>query len=278
MYAQKEDVGKRVTLSSVLANMNPMAANLRLWLLRSLCGRAEFICVSDAAATDLKKSLGYDNAAVHTIPNPVIDAQFYQRAKCKAEHSWFHAKDIKVILAVGRLHRQKGFDILLEAFSRVYSKRQDVRLLILGEGPERPSLEQQRDTLGLQEVVDMPGFVANPLPYMANADLFVFSSRWEGLGNVLIEALACGVKVVATDCPSGSREILENGRYGELVPPDDPEALAVAMMRALRTQKLPSVSSQWLERYSVKQAISRHLEVMGLKPDFPIYWDLTPSR
>ncbi len=253
------------TLTSVLKNMNSLSADLRLWLLRSFCGEAEFVCVSDGAATDLKKNIRRANAVVYSIPNPVIDEQFYQRAKIKVEHTWFYEEGIKVILAVGRLHIQKGFDVLLKAFSKVYSNRQDVRLLIMGEGPDRAFLEQQRDKLGLREVVDMPGFVANPLPYMTNADLFVFSSRWEGLGNALIEALACGVKVVATDCPNGPREILENGRYGELVPPDDPEALAVAMMRALRTRKSLSVSFRWLERYSVKQVVSRHLEVMGLK-------------
>ncbi len=254
------------TLSKVLDTVNPMQAWLRLWLLRHFCAGRPFICPSQQAAQDLAQNLGGAVPQIRMIPNPVIDSDFFLRVREEIVHPWFASGNHKVVLAVGRLHRQKGFDILLEAFAQVLVRRKDVRLLILGEGGERSVLEQQRHRLGLDEVVEMPGYVSNPLPYMANADVFVLSSRWEGLGNVLIEALACGARVVATDCPSGPREILEQGRYGRLVPPEDPTALAKALVTALDAEA-PQVYPEWIERYRENRAVVQHLEVMGL-PEF----------
>ncbi len=254
------------TLSKVLDTVNPLQAWLRLWLLRHCCAGRPFICPSLQAAEDLAQNLGASVPQIRMIPNPVIDSDFILRVRDEVGHPWFASGNHKVILAVGRLHRQKGFDSLLDAFAQVWVRRKDARLLILGEGDERSALEQQRHRLGLDGVVEMPGYVANPLPYMAKADVFVLSSRWEGLGNVLIEALACGTRVVATDCPSGPREILEHGRYGRLVPPGDPTTLANALVTALDA-KTPQVSPEWMERYREDQVVMRHLDVMGL-PEF----------
>ena len=254
------------TLSKVLDTMNPLHAWLRLWLLRHFCAGRPFICPSQQAAQDMAQNLGGAVPQIRMIPNPIIDSDFFLRVRKEVVHPWFASGNYKVILAVGRLHHAKGFDILLEAFAQVLVRRKDVRLLILGEGDERSALEQQRHRLGLDGVVEMPGYVSNPLPYMAKADVFVLSSRWEGLSSVLIEALACGARVVATDCPSGSREILEHGRYGRLVPPENPTALANALVTALDAET-PQVSPEWIERYCEDQAVARHLEVMGL-PEF----------
>ncbi len=256
------------TLTKALDSINPLEAKLRLWLLRKFCAEHPFVCASKKAAEDLARTLGSSSISdVFSIPNPVIDSEFFRRAKETVSHPWFETKDQQLILAVGRLHQAKGFDILLEAFAKVYDKRKDVRLLILGEGLERPALERQRQELSLEQVVDMPGYTANPLPYMVKSDVFVLSSRREGLGNVLIEALACRARIVATDCLSGPREILDHGRYGYLVPPENPEMLAATLLTALEDDRAPRVSQEWLKRYHVDQAVRRHLEVMGL-PDY----------
>jgi len=135
-------------------------------------------------------------------------------------------------LSIGRLTKAKNYSTLIEAFAKVRQQR-DVRLAILGNGEERPSLEGLVRRLGLENDVWLPGFVDPPYPYLARASVFVQSSIWEGFPTVIVEALAFGVPVVSTDCPSGPREILENGRFGELVPVGDVEALADAIRRAL---------------------------------------------
>ena len=136
------------------------------------------------------------------------------------------------MLAAGRLTRQKNFPLLIRAFHRVRSGR-SLRLVILGAGPERAQLERLVASLGLQDAVSLPGWTADPLACMARADLFVMSSRWEGLPLALIEALASGCPVVSTDYRHGPAEILDGGVFGRLVPPGDEAALADAMERTL---------------------------------------------
>ena len=143
----------------------------------------------------------------------------------------------KVVAACGRLHRQKGFDILLVAFSKI-AARLDVELWILGEGRERAPLQSLAAALGIAKVVRFFGFQSNPFPYLRAADLFVLSSRWEGCPNVIVEALGCGTPVVAADCPYGPAEILVNGRWGKLVPVEDANALAAAMEEVLMSPEM----------------------------------------
>lgn len=136
------------------------------------------------------------------------------------------------ILTVGRLSLQKDHETLIKAFAML-SKDFNAKLVILGEGPLRADLSALVAELGLQDSVSLPGFTADPYRWFRSADLFVLSSRWEGFGNVIVEALECGVPVVSTNCPSGPDEILEDGRYGKLVPVQDPLALATAMVESL---------------------------------------------
>ena len=130
-----------------------------------------------------------------------------------------------------------------------------MRLVILGEGGDRPALEELVRELGLQDIVDLPGFVGNPYAYMARASLFVLSSRWEGMPTVLIEALCLGKRVVATDCPSGPSDIVEDA---SLVPMEDPEALAAAICNALSGNG-EHQSTVDVSRYTVEAAASRYL-------------------
>ena len=166
-----------------------------------------------------------------------------------------------MILATGRLTDQKKFSTLIEAFAILRAQR-ECRLAILGEGELRASLEALVAERGLAPDVLLPGFVANPFAWMRQASLFVLSSAWEGLPTVLIEAMACGVPVVTTDCPSGPREILEDGRWGRLVPVGDASALAIAISGALDEKIRPNVSLRASD-CEVDKAARQYLSLMA---------------
>jgi glycosyltransferase involved in cell wall biosynthesis len=186
---------------------------------------------------------------IQVIYNPIITPELRAKAQVPLEHPWFRPGHLPVILAVGRLTAQKDFRTLITAFAQVRKNRQ-ARLLILGEGEERRALEMLAEQLGVESDVGLPGFVQNPYPYMCGASLFVLSSRWEGLPGVLIEALYCGVPLISMDCPSGPREILAKGQYGQLLPVGDVDALAQAIIATLngKTQRAPRESWSLFEQ------------------------------
>ena len=197
---------------------------------------AHTVAVSDGLAAELVSTTGVPRDRVTTIHNPLVRPPLDERRRPPV-HLWLEAEGadgFPVALAAGRLTRQKNFPLLIRAFGRVRSRRR-LRLVILGAGPERARLERLVASLGLQDAVSMPGWTADPLACMARADLFVMSSRWEGLPLALIEALASGCPVVSTDCRHGPAEILDGGAFGRLVPPGDEAALAEAMERTLDT-------------------------------------------
>ncbi len=223
------------TLSRQMSQFKPLKRWMRTQLIRRNYPAADaVIAVSRGVEDDLRNHFGLPASKLHTIHNPVVTDTLFQRAREPLNHPWFGPDQPPVIVSVGRLRPQKDYITLIRAFHRLRQRR-NCRLIILGEGKERPILENLIKELKLQQDVQLPGFVANPLPYMREAALFVLSSAWEGFGNVLVEAMATGVPVVATDCPSGPREILENGRHGPLVPVGDIQALASAMHKTLDT-------------------------------------------
>ena len=170
-----------------------------------------------------------------------------------------------MLLAVGALTRQKDYPTLLEAFALLRA-RQPARLVIAGEGKERKRLEALVVRLGLQDDVRLAGEVCHPAAWMARASVFVLASRYEGFGNVLVEALACGCGIVSTGCPSVPAEILAAGRYGWLVPVADPAALADALAEALQA---PAPGSGHLERareFSVRRAQQAYLAAAFAAP------------
>lgn len=188
--------------------------------------------VSQGVARDLAALLGLPLERIAVTYNPVVTPEIAALAADPLDDPWFAAGAPPVVLAAGKLKRQKDFPTLLKAFAKLRARR-DLRLMILGEGPQRRRLEAQVRALGLEQSVRLPGFRNNVFAYMARSRLFVLSSAWEGLPGVLIQALACGCPVVSTDCPSGPSEILEGGRHGPLVPVGDAEALAAAMEQGL---------------------------------------------
>ncbi len=232
---------------------------LMLWMMKKLYPGADaIVAVAKNTATDIEKRLGLKEGKVRNIYNPVVDEELFEKSKQPLSHPWFEQKEMPVLLAVGRLTPQKDFETLLNAFALV-RKQRSARLIILGEGELRNKLEAHSDALGIKQDVFMPGFVANPYSYMAHADVFVLSSLWEGLSNVLIEALACGCAVVSTDCPEGPAEILENGKYGMLVTCGNAVALAEAI---LQTLVMPVDKKKLVERaryFSVEKAVSSYL-------------------
>jgi glycosyltransferase involved in cell wall biosynthesis len=193
---------------------------------------SEVVAVSRGAADDLARTAALPRERIRVIYNPVITPAMEALARERVDDPWFAPGQPPVILGVGRLNRQKDFATLTRAFAAVRQRR-EARLVILGEGEERAALERLIAELGVARDVSLPGFRANAVAYMAQSAVFALSSAWEGLPTVLIEALAAGAAVVSTDCPSGPREILQDGRLGALVPVGDPTALAAAILDAL---------------------------------------------
>ena len=210
-----------------------LARKLWPYLLRTFYPWASrVVAVSQGAADDLARTSGLLRDRVDVIYNPVITPAVLAGANQAPDHPWFGPGQPPVILGVGRLTRPKDFPTLIRAFAEV-RRRRAARLIILGEGEDRSALTALIGELGVADDVALPGFRDNAPAYMAGAAVFVLSSAWEGLPTVLIEALAAGTRVVSTDCPSGPREILQDGRLGTLVPVGNVPALAAAIIEAL---------------------------------------------
>ena len=209
--------------------------------------------------------------SIHHIPNPVDLKSLARLARQRPDHPWLQAEpsiDAPVVLAAGRLVPQKDHPTLIEAFARLHRETPAARLIILGEGPLRAKLEELIRSLGLGAAVSMPGFVANPYAYMQRASLFVLSSRWEGSPNVVVEALACGAVVVATDAPGGARELLaptaDGSAPGVLTAVGDAAALAAAIRRMLAEPRRPNLSRAAVAAHALDRIVPRYAAVMGL--------------
>lgn len=226
--------------------------------------------VSEGVAADLSEVVRLPRERIDVIYNPVVTPELHELKRAAVDDPWLAPGQPPVLLAVGRLTAQKDFPTLLRAFARVRRER-DARLLILGEGEDRGALEALVSELGLTESVRLPGFVANPYGRMSRAALYVLSSRWEGLPTVLIEGLACDLPIVSTDCPSGPREILDGGRFGALVPVRDEQALARAILAALKGET-PRPSPESWRPYALDAVVDRYLETL-----FPASADPTPA-
>jgi len=226
------------------------------------------IAVSRGVADDVTQTLRVPEQRVHVIYNPVITRDFEARCRANIESQWLdEGSQTPVIVSAGRFTGQKDFVTLIDAFAQLRTLR-PARLLLLGEGEDRAQLEARVAAHGLAADIALPGHVSDPVAYMRQAALFAFASRYEGLGNVLVEALASGTRIVATDCPSGPREILADGRYGRLVPMGDAEALASAMGAALDEPRPAAADVEAACRpFTAPVVAHQYLRLLGLADD-----------
>lgn len=210
-------------------------------LARYLYARADHvIAVSEGAAESVATGTRAPPENVSVLHNPIDVAAVREGAERPVDHPWLNDDGLSVVLGVGRMTPQKDFPTLVRAFDRLQADNDDVRLIIAGQGEGLAELRELVSRLGLSETVDLPGYVDDVYAYIGHADVFALSSAWEGLPTVLIEALACGTPVVATDCPSGPREILRDGKLGPLVPVGNPTALADALAETLASRPDPA--------------------------------------
>lgn len=237
--------------------------------IRRIHARARgIIAISQGMATELSQLTGIPASSISTIYNPIVDEVLEQRATEAAFEQFALPDHAHLLVASGRIVPEKDYRTLLRAVA-IANRRAPLSLLILGEGPERPALEALISELGLEDRVAMPGRMANPFPTMRQADVFVLSSRHEGFGNVLAEALALGLPVVATDCPFGPREILADGRYGALVPVGDSEALAEAILATLEHPPTPEHQRAGAGRFETDRIARQYRDTVLAPPGDP---------
>ena len=286
LLAAKDRAGRLAVLARLLAraptrlvvrlgtNLSAALAHrsgLKLWLrripIRLLYPRIDrIVAVSEGVRQDTVAVAGIPPARIEVVHNPVITPRLLQLAQAASPHPWLGVAQTPLILAAGRLTLQKDFTTLIRAFARLREDR-PCRLIILGEGRQEAKLRTLAGDLGVGDMVGFPGFTDNPYAYMARADLFVLSSRWEGSPNVLTEAMALGTPVVATDCPSGPGEILAGGRHGPLVPVGDVEALAREILRTLDDPPDGEWLKEAVREYTMERSAAAYLRAMGLEAD-----------
>ena len=235
-------------------------------MMRAVMWRADALtCVSEDMVADYHRMFpGARHVAVYNI---VGDPYSRARMMESVDHPWYVAPDGPLISAAGTLSPRKGFGDLIDAMALLRDRGVAGRLVIFGEGRSRTELEAQIAKLRLADRVSLPGRIDNPLRYFARSDASVLSSYAEGLPNVLIEAMMCGCSPVATDCPTGPREVLQGDHYGRLVPMHDPQALADGIEAMLAAPIAPELLAEAVRPFSADAVVARHLEVLGIAQD-----------
>ncbi len=223
----------------------------------------DVIAVSRGVADNIALITGLPPHQIHVISNPITLPSNLDCNPTKMPHPWFEPDQPPVILSAGRFVKDKDFATLIRAFAIVHQQI-PCRLIILGDGEQRPQLEALIHQLGIDSSVVLPGVAENPYPYMASASVFVLSSVIEAFGNVLIEAMAVGTPVVATNCGSGPTEILEAGKYGQLVAIADPNQLAEAILATLRSPLDAEVLKQRVKAFDLDRIVDQYIQVLDV--------------
>lgn len=253
------------TLSEAVKGKSQLLRWLRYLPIRAMYRWADgIVAVSEGVAADVAAISGLSPARIHVVRNPVVTPELERLATEAVDHPWFADTGVPVVLGMGRLTRQKDFSTLVRAFARVRRLR-PARLIILGEGRDRDMLLRLARDEGIAADVELPGFQENPYSWLARANLFVLSSAWEGSPNALTEAMALGVPVVSTDCRSGPRELLGEGRFGALVPVGDVQRLATEMSDALDNPLSPERLKRAVTEYAVGRSAGRYLDILMAK-------------
>ena len=253
------DVTSRILQESGLESYERI---LLKWLVRRLYPKADLIvAVAEGIKRDLVDYFGIPAEKIAVINNPIDIRWIRVQAAEPVTHPWLSSKEGPLVVAVGRLVKLKGYDLLIQAFARL-PHRLNARLIVVGEGAERPRLEQLIEQQGLKDRAELLGFQENPWKYMARADMLVLSSLTEGLPNAIGEAMALGLPVLATDCSPGVREYLQDGEDGLLVPPGNIAALADGMERLITDREL---------RARLAQRAGRRIEAFDLQRIVQVY-------
>jgi len=264
-----------VVCRSVLSEHAPLSLQIRrqgTWryrvlppLVRWAYPRADaVVAVSEGVRRDLLHLVGAGlQARLHTIANPVLDAApGADDHLATPPHPWLLEPSLRVVLSVSRLSPEKDIPMLLQAFAQLHRQRPQTRLLIAGDGPERAALQAAVDALGLGAVAQLAGRVQSPQGWMRRAAVLALASQYEGFGNVLVEALASGCAVVATDCPVGPREILDGGRWGTLVPVGNAAMMAAALQAAVDQPGAPAGAVSHAGQFTDAAACSAYLRLL----------------
>ena len=253
------------TVSAALANKSSRRRQRWYTAMRKHYPKLEqLIAVSQGVADDMLAITGMSESRVTVVRNPTITPDMLAAATESADHPWLSADStVPVIMGVGRLTEQKDFATLIAAFARVRLQR-EARLIILGDGGLRSEMISQATTLGVEAHIALPGFQNNPWAWMSRASVFVLSSRWEGSPNTLTEAMALGIPVVSTDCPSGPRELLDGGRVAPLVEMGDSEALASTLLSVLAEPPPSEMLTKAVSAYHQDVSAAAYLQTLGL--------------
>lgn len=234
-------------------------------VMKSIFWRANALtCVSQDMVLEYRKI--FESPPHVCVTNIIVDAASVAKAAEPVDHPWLMNKDVPVVISAGTMTKRKGFGDLINAFA-IARKSRSMKLIILGDGYLRDSLAKLVSELDLEDSVSLPGNVDNPLKYFAGSDVFVLSSYAEGMPNVLVEAMMCGCTPVATNCPTGPRELLDNGRLGFLVPMRDTQAMADAILNAIEHPSSPEELAEALRPFEENAVLDRHFEVLGLTQD-----------
>lgn len=254
-------ISQRAVVRAVWQLEHPKTWRYWLWLLRQAYSRARLvICNSTSAATEVIRDLAVEPKKCAVILNAVDVKRIEGLANEPLDDRWLSATAPPLLLSVGTLTPRKDMGVLVRALAIVRRSR-ECNLMILGEGSERGRLEELVRELELEECVRMPGFAANPFPWMSRADVLLSASLAEGCPNVIQQALACNTAIVATDCPGGTAEVLENGRWGRLVPTGDPHAMANAILATLGDRKNPEGNKRALD-FDTSRTADRYLQLL----------------
>lgn len=262
--AQRPKVALRIGIDvpAKLRHRSPISRWRQTRRLRTVYRGADLLIGNSAGVSrGLKELLGEDAPPIHTLHNPLDLERARRLAREPADHPWFGRRDFRLLVSVGRLVQAKDHATTLRALAQA---PQDCRLVVFGEGSQRSRLLDLAAELGVSKRFDLPGHTDNPFAHLARADLFLLTSRFEGSPNALIEALAVGTPVVATDCPSGPREILDDGRFGRLVPVGDHRALATAITETLANPPLPTQLDEAVVCFERDDAVAAYLRALGL--------------
>jgi glycosyltransferase involved in cell wall biosynthesis len=250
-----------VNISQYFGKLSSPRAKLKSFILKHFYRSSDgIIAVSKGVAKDVAQLVNLPLEKIQTIYNPIVTFDLMRKAQESIEHSWFESGKPPVILGAGRLHPQKDFATLIRAFAKVREKRSAHLVIIGGEPKQKQELEALIQELKLEQDAQLFGFADNPYAYMSKAAVFALSSRYEGFGNVLVEAMATGTPVVSTDCESGPAEILENGKYGKLVPVNDPEALANAIIETLDSSIASGILQERAQGFTTGKIAQEYLD------------------